>query len=68
MRFSNEAPPLPWHIPCVCNCTNEIEEVVISFEKKISELKDYIHKLHHGLHFIGKNEEEPIVCSRLDFM
>ena len=45
-----------------------MEEVVTSFEKKILELKNYIHKLHHGLHFIGKHEEEPIVCSRLDFM
>jgi hypothetical protein len=68
--FKSEHKPLPIFILCECpdDCEKKIDELKEYYQKKIDELKLYIHNLHHGMHFIGQFDEQPILCSRLDFM
>jgi hypothetical protein len=75
--------PLPFPYLKVCICDDDefiakikaLEEELLDFRKieeelnkRIIDLRKYISDLLHGLHFISRGEEPPIVCSRLDFM
>lgn len=75
--------PLPFPYLKVCDCDDDefiykiklLEKELLDckiieedLNKKIIDLRKYISDLMHGLHFIGRGEEPPIVCSRLDFM
>ena len=70
MKF-HEPLPFPYLKVCVCNDDEFIAKIKALEEelnKRINDLRKYINDLIHGLHFIGRGEEPPIVCSRLDFM
>ena len=75
--------PLPYPYLKVCECNDDefiakirfLENEILNcktieeeLNKKIIDLRLYISNLIHGLHFIGRGEEAPIVCSRLDFI
>ena len=71
MKFFNENLPLPTVFNNVCECEcecDELAEKIANNTELIEKLRVYIHNLTHGLHFIGRGEEEPIVCSRLAFI
>ena len=69
MKFCNENLPLPtvFNNACECECDELVEKIANNTEL-IEKLRVYIHNLTRGLHFIGRGEEEPIVCSRLAFI
>ena len=80
MKF-HEPLPFPYLKVCVCDDDEFITKIKIletelvkcriieeELNIKIIDLRKYINDLIHGLHFIGRGEEPPIVCSRLDFM
>jgi hypothetical protein len=66
----NEKLPLSIHIihDCNCGCVCKCDDGLEDLQKQIDDLRDYIKRLHHGIHFISGGEEPPIICSRLDFM